>query len=64
MKETQEGNVRVSQQPVIRIGDVALEDCKPYAIRREILALVKKIGEQRDEIMRLRRELDEQATDK
>lgn len=64
MKETQEGNVRVSQQPVIRIGDVALEDCNPYAIRREILALVKKIGEQRDEIMRLRRELDEQATDK
>ena len=55
--EVTEGNIRVGSQPVITIGDASLHTCDRNIIAKEILALVKRIGELREENIELKREL-------
>ena len=61
--EVTEGNIRVTQTPCITIGDVSLgaliSQRKDLVIGRAIMALVKKVGEQRETIIALREQLDE-----
>jgi hypothetical protein len=51
--EIREGNVSVEQVPSLKINDKLLQECELSVVKKEILALVKKVGEQRKRIIEL-----------
>ena len=57
MMEIIEGDIRVTQVPSILIGDKPLGKCAIGEVAVAILALVKRVGTQRDEIEWLKKEL-------
>jgi len=55
--EINEGDIKISQVPYVTIGDKELHECEWWRIKREFVSLVKKIGEQRERIAQLEKEL-------
>jgi hypothetical protein len=56
--ETTEGNVRVVDRPEITIGDKPLAECSINVIASTMLRLLKNIGEQREQIRELTKQLE------
>jgi hypothetical protein len=66
--EVTEGNIRVSTRPDLYVADKPLgyyfgDAQKGAIIERELLALVNRITQLRDENQKLRKELDNAAAD-
>ena len=61
--ETIEGDIRIGARPVVTIGDKLVRNCEPDEIAHAIITLVKKIGEQREKIIRLNAKLAEKNDD-
>lgn len=52
--EITEGNVRVSERPVVTINDVPLERCDHDTIAQAMLRMLRRIAEQRKELEELK----------
>lgn len=59
--EVREGRIEITQSPMISIDGRPLSETPMAVIAREIMALCKLVGEQREQIMKLRKELSKNA---
>lgn len=57
--EANEGQIRVTTEPRITIRDVPLAKCTVEVVQKEMLALLKKVADQRMQIEKLLDRIEE-----
>jgi ABC-type ATPase involved in cell division len=59
--EVNEGQVRITTSPFVTIADTPLAECTTPEIAKEIMSLCKRIEDQRNTIISLRKQLAQEA---